>query len=387
MKELDGVIVGVVGRHDAGALERAGATVVHLDPEEFWTAREPSYHAIVIAGLSLERSLAFVRELRADPRARLVPRAIVASPSTSEKLCATASVLVPAGAADEALVAVVDEMALRARSASADAQRILELEQRAAELSGDIDATAKDRSALVHDVRVLLAVAFGFACNLRDGINGPVDDQQRASLERVVAALQDASALLERGPALASGPGVRAAKRVAKRLNVRVDDLVAETISLFTETAAEAGLALAFDHVEPVSAWCDPVQIKQILVNLVVNALKFTPRGGRVVVAVERATPKSARGFDARANVRITVSDSGPGVRPEDRLRVFERGVRLGRDAEIDGQGIGLSVVSEIALAHAGSVEVEDSALGGAAFVVELPVDVRRRESELEERP
>ena len=114
----------------------------------------------------------------------------------------------------------------------------------------------------------------------------------------------------------------------------------------------------------------DPVRLRAALENLVTNALKFTPGGGTVTVAVA--------GLDDR--VVFSVDDSGPGVAEDEAGGVFEPYVR-GRARPTDGEestGLGLSLVREYAEHHGATVHVEASSLGGARFVLSfVPYDQR----------
>jgi signal transduction histidine kinase len=109
----------------------------------------------------------------------------------------------------------------------------------------------------------------------------------------------------------------------------------------------------------------DPERLRQVLTNLLDNAIAFTPRGG--VVRVE----EWARGGD----VGVTVTDDGPGIPPEARPRVFDRFYRVdpSRAREGGGTGLGLAICSEIARAHGGRVWVESVDDHGSAFSIALP--------------
>jgi signal transduction histidine kinase len=118
---------------------------------------------------------------------------------------------------------------------------------------------------------------------------------------------------------------------------------------------------------ESIRCPVDAGALRQILLNLLDNAVKYGPVGQEVRVTLERAPDgKSAR---------IVVEDEGPGIPKDRRERVWEPFYRLDRDAEsaVAGSGIGLSVVRELAAQHGGSATIEDS-LVGARIVVELPL-------------
>jgi len=110
----------------------------------------------------------------------------------------------------------------------------------------------------------------------------------------------------------------------------------------------------------------DAGRLRQVFGNLLTNALVHTPAGAPVVVRV-RTTP-----FDAF----VEVTDSGPGIPADDRLRVFERFFRAdaSRTRAAGGSGLGLSIVAALVSAHGGSVEVVETPGGGATFRVRLPL-------------
>lgn len=363
----------------AARLGEADVQIVATSVEEFWSALSPACVLVILLGIDPPlRAVAFVRELRADERTRCLPRLAVASEAEIPRLARAGGLtLVAAETAVDEIVALATELLPHGERASA----VVALEERVLTLGRELEEARRDQGVLVHDVRVLLAVTYGFGCNLRDGIVGPLGAEARASVARILAATEDATAILDAASA-SPGPshGSESASRRARRKHVRLDELVTATTSLLGEMATDVGVALSTRVEDPVAAWCDPLQVKQIVVNLVVNALKFTPSGGRVDVRLGRFVPVAAEGVAARAVAALEVADSGPGISAADRARVFDHGVRLDRHADVPGQGIGLAIVSALAAAHQGSVQIEDSPLGGARFVVKLPLDLRKRE-------
>jgi signal transduction histidine kinase len=118
----------------------------------------------------------------------------------------------------------------------------------------------------------------------------------------------------------------------------------------------------------------------QALTNVLDNAVKYTPAGGRIGVRVE------ADGREAR----ITVNDSGRGVPAPEREKVVQRFYRLERDREATGSGLGLSLVQAVASMHHGSLELEDNA-PGLRVILRLPAEPlgsgSKREDEAVKRP
>ncbi|HUQ80053.1 MAG TPA: HAMP domain-containing sensor histidine kinase [Gemmatimonadaceae bacterium] len=142
--------------------------------------------------------------------------------------------------------------------------------------------------------------------------------------------------------------------------------LMDSILATFAPLAQERGVRVAAEVREPVTALADPGSLRQIVLNLLDNAIKFGPRGQTVRLIVERA--------DSVA--RIAVEDDGPGIPLSDRERIWSPYVRLRREhsAANEGSGIGLAVVRELTELHRGAAYVEDSATGGARFVVEVPI-------------
>ena len=143
--------------------------------------------------------------------------------------------------------------------------------------------------------------------------------------------------------------------------------LIRDTLSLMEPLAKENGVTLA-SEVSEVVASLDPAAIQQALVNLIDNAIQFSPKEGVVTVS---AVCKGRK-------ILITVADEGPGIAPCDRQKIFERFHRLGNELrrETQGTGIGLSIVHHIAEAHQGSISVTSTPPQGSLFTLCFPLCV-----------
>jgi len=119
-------------------------------------------------------------------------------------------------------------------------------------------------------------------------------------------------------------------------------------------------------HVEDLTPLADRGKVRLILDNLLSNAIKFTPRGGTI----------SIQARSERDQLVLDVMDSGPGIPPEERNRIFEAFYqgKTPQGGHVKGTGIGLSVVTEFVNAHGGSIEILESKAGGAHFRVRLPM-------------
>lgn len=116
--------------------------------------------------------------------------------------------------------------------------------------------------------------------------------------------------------------------------------------------------------------WGDEQRLRQVIANLMTNALRYTPAGSPIEIAVG-----SVPGVDGTWTSVLQVRDHGPGIHGEDAERVFERFYRAdtSRTRETGGTGLGLAIVAAIVGQHDGTVRVEETEGGGATFTIRLP--------------
>jgi signal transduction histidine kinase len=164
--------------------------------------------------------------------------------------------------------------------------------------------------------------------------------------------------------------------RLTKR-PLYLDELVAKCVRAVSVVAATPDIRLTTMLHADVSVNADDGLLHQLVTNLLDNAVQHTPPGGSVTIIVN--TDASS------ANIRV--SDTGPGIPPADRERVFERFVRLdpARSAT-SGAGLGLPIARWIAEQHEGTLTVEPDPTGGCVFIVRLPMTHQQRESALASR-
>lgn len=155
----------------------------------------------------------------------------------------------------------------------------------------------------------------------------------------------------------------------AKIEPVDLAPLVHDVLAAFAPLAASADATIRATHLEPCIVSANRAELRQVILNLLDNGVKYGPRGQTITIGL---TCKQDR-------VRLWVEDEGRGIPTADRERVWEPFVRLARDidAETAGSGIGLAVVREIVTRYGGSTRVEDAAGGGARIAVELPYSAR----------
>lgn len=149
---------------------------------------------------------------------------------------------------------------------------------------------------------------------------------------------------------------------------VGVADFLRETLDLVNGTAVSNGitLALAEPNDLPATISADPMRLRQVLLNLLNNALKFTPRGGRVTLAVSRGSG---------VNLRFAITDTGPGIPESLQDRLFEDFTQGEGDNACGGSGLGLAISARLARAMGGEVTHADGPNGiGSCFTLTLPL-------------
>ncbi len=155
---------------------------------------------------------------------------------------------------------------------------------------------------------------------------------------------------------------------VLARERVRLDRLVEETVRQWRDLAAQSDLTLVLEPPPPIAVLGDELRLRELLLNLLENARKYTPAGGRI--AVRLAADEGSR------TARISVEDTGVGIPADAVPRLFDPFFRAdaARARDAGGAGLGLALVKRIADLHGGAVTVESDVGQGTRFTVSLPL-------------
>jgi signal transduction histidine kinase len=227
-------------------------------------------------------------------------------------------------------------------------------------MADDLAAVDAQRRQLVadvsHELRTPLTALQALLENLADGVATPDPETlesavaQTRRLGRLVAQLLDLSRL-------------EAGQLPLHRQRFAVPDFVDGVLKESRPNAGD-GVVLTAAVPADLAIDADPERLHQVLTNLLDNAIRHSPPGGRVVVGAERTA----------AGVRLSVTDEGPGIAPTERERVFERFTRTdsARAAADGGSGLGLSITRWLVELHGGSVHIAE-ATPGCTVVVDLP--------------
>ncbi len=230
-------------------------------------------------------------------------------------------------------------------------------------------------SSISHELRTPLVAMVETNEALLDDVAGPLTDQQRRMITLNRGAAQRLSVMI--GDLLELNV-VRSGLRY-RRAPTTLDAVVVDGVQELEARARDRGVGLSLGRVDrDVHLVGDHDRLLQVVQNLVENAIKYSPHGGRIEVelrAVDGASvPAQHRTSVMRTVGLLRIDDNGPGIPAEDRERVFEKFFRR-QGVSADGVGLGLAICREIVLAHRGTIWVEDGRLGGAALCVALPLE------------
>jgi signal transduction histidine kinase len=229
-------------------------------------------------------------------------------------------------------------------------------------------AKAHFLSLLTHELRSPLNSINGYLDLLLDGLGGELSTQQQEFLRRARAGSEHLYAMLEDLLLIARAD---ASQLRLKREPVVLQDLVSDVFEGLELVAEDAEVTLETRIPSDLPALlADTVRLQQVIRNLLNNAVRFTPAGGRVTLAA-RLLPV----LDGKPElVEISVRDTGYGILPENQERIFERFFQIPpQGGRISGLGLGLTAAQKIIELHGGSIRVESVPGEGSIFSFTLP--------------
>ncbi|WP_027864340.1 ATP-binding protein [Massilia alkalitolerans] len=210
-----------------------------------------------------------------------------------------------------------------------------------------------------HELRTPLA-ALRLQAQSLDRADTP--EARKLAVQRLTAGIDRATRLVEQLLVLARQEATAAAGTVARPVDLA--DLARRTVADLAGVAAAKGVDVGIHHADPATVEGQPDALHILLRNLVDNAIKYTPAGGTADISVRSDTAKDG------CTVTVTVEDSGPGIPPEERERVFDRFYRVA-GSEAAGSGLGLAIIKAIAERHGATLALgESERLGGLSATV-----------------
>jgi signal transduction histidine kinase len=220
-------------------------------------------------------------------------------------------------------------------------------------------------SHVSHELRTPLTAIKGAVDLMLRGVAGPLTDKQAHFLTRVRSNTQHLAGLIND---LLDLSKIESGRIEVKSSRVSLSGLVHEVVEALRPVAAEKVIALEATLREPsILVWADRDKINQVLTNLIGNAIKFTPVQGRVTVSTSR---------NGEESIQVSVSDSGPGVPPDEKEKIFAKFYQI---AEVNGEnskgtGLGLAISKALVELHGGKIWVESEPNSGSTFCFTLPL-------------
>jgi signal transduction histidine kinase len=213
-----------------------------------------------------------------------------------------------------------------------------------------------------HELRTPLNAISGFSQVLRKELFGEINEKQAEYLDDVLASAKHLLSLID--------DVLDLSKVEAGKIELQVEPFslpaaLERGVVMVREGAASGGVRISLSSDPGMDTVIgDERRVRQVVFNLLSNAVKFTPTGGTVDVAAAR--------FDGE--VRVSVSDSGPGIAPEDQARIFEEFQQAAAGKEQrEGTGLGLALSKHLVELHGGRIWVESEPGKGSRFVFTLP--------------
>jgi PAS domain S-box-containing protein len=250
---------------------------------------------------------------------------------------------------------------------------VSELQQRTRELAGksrEVEVASKHKSDFLanmsHELRTPLNAIVGFSQVLKEKLFGELNDKQSEYVDDI---LSSANHLLSLINDILDLSKVEAGQVELELAPFSLREALERGIVMVREKASTNGVVLALDLDPTVDlVQGDERRIRQVVFNLLSNAVKFTPEGGTVNVCTARSD----------GEVRVAVSDTGPGIAPPDQERIFEefQQAEMG-EQQGEGTGLGLALSRRLVELHGGRIWVESKLGDGATFAFTLPVESR----------
>jgi signal transduction histidine kinase len=272
--------------------------------------------------------------------------------------------------------AVVAALALRVRRLAQIAERRRRQTAEALEQSARA-AEARQRllRGITHDVKNPLGAARGYAELLAMGLKGSLNAEQENLVQGIERSINNALAIISDLLDLARSDSGGVA---VHRVNIDLNEVAQQAVEDHRAAIETAGHEITFQAEGTLQSYTDPTRVRQVLDNLITNAIKYTPAPGRITVRTDSNASDAPFG---RRSVAIRVSDNGPGIPADQRERIFDEFTRLDDHSSMKGHGLGLAIARRMARLLGGELGVTASNSPGATFVLWLPQREQREET------
>jgi signal transduction histidine kinase len=370
------------GRLDA--LRKAGATVRSCAlSRDLWAALSEGGADLIVVLIEHgdPAALALYDELRIDSRARGTAAVLV----TSELSCAAqrAAIALGSDTPDTVLIDALSDLLLPTRRLYEAQYRERAMREQLTQELSRFEQAAQEWSEREDETRTSVSALCDHAQRLRDDLEHALTLDQASRFASLLHDLEGAGRPTEKPPdTISESARISSAPPSApprgQRVLVPLARLARDVLAMFDNVATRKSQALRGSCDDTVNTWGETLKLKQVMTNLIANAIAYTPRGGQIELQVEWFDDAQFAALIARRCARIVVHDSGPGLTPEQCDRIFQRDASSVELQEAHARS-GLVVVKELIAQHGGLLRVSTGPLGGAQFEILLPQDRRLR--------
>jgi signal transduction histidine kinase len=255
------------------------------------------------------------------------------------------------------------ERTRKSESVVAELQQEIAAQTREAQTAkAESQAKANFMATVSHELRTPLNAVIGYTELLESGLGGELEAKAASYVARIKATARHQQQLIEE---ILSFSRLEAGRETVRAEVVSLDEIRDEVSAVISPLAETRGLAFTLNFVDaPEECFTDPRKLRQVLLNLIGNAVKFTPAGGVVLTVAQSGD-----------SLVFTVDDTGPGIDLADRERIFDPFTQLDETAtrEYGGTGLGLAITKRLVTLLDGAIRVEARPEGGSSFSVILP--------------
>jgi len=224
-----------------------------------------------------------------------------------------------------------------------------------------------------HELRTPLNAIIGFSEALAEGLYGPLNEKQKEYIRDIeksgVRLLNTINDIIDVSRIEANAVGLESTE-------FSLRELIFSSEAIFREKAKNHNIDISFsveDGLDVITG--DQRKLKQVLVNLISNAIKFTPDGGRISITARKAIDSCEKGLDGSDNIEISVEDTGIGIAREDMSRLFQAFQQLESPYQkrYEGTGLGLFLIKRLIELMGGRIWVESEKGKGSKFTFVIP--------------
>jgi signal transduction histidine kinase len=273
------------------------------------------------------------------------------------------------GEFDASVIDLLKTFATQSALAIQNARLFREIEDKSRQLEVASQHKSEFLANMSHELRTPLNAIIGFSEVLSERMFGEINEKQAEYLGDILESGQHLLSLINDILDLSK---IEAGRMELEPTEFKLPSAIENTLILVRERAHRRGIALVRTVDEaPGMIYADERKVKQVLLNLLSNALKFTPEGGQIDV----------RSRVNNGATEISVTDTGVGIAPEDQEAVFEEFRQVGTASKkVEGTGLGLAISRKFIELHGGRIWVESQVGKGSTFAFTLPLTVDQRQ-------